>query len=431
MPRPATGQVIERAGKRGTTYALRFTLPGGERRQRRLGRDADGWTRRRAEEELQGVLADLRRGRPNDIAARPVEKPDPPFAVFAFEWLEQRRAELAPKTVEAYEWEIRHLLPAFGALPLSAITPRAIDRFKHDAERSGAGVDGAPTHEKLREGLSARSVNKAIGRLAKILDVAVEYELLERNAAKGRNRRVKAPKSRGTFVDSADAIGALLDAAGALDTERRSAPFRRPLLATLVFAGLRIDEALSLRWGDVSLPNRRLRVARSKTDAGHRVVDLLPGLVDELVSMRARSGGEPDALVFGTSTGAKQSATNVRNRVLAPAVEKANATLIRAGHPPLPPLTPHSLRRTYVSVLLMLGEPVASVMDQAGHASPTMTLAVYARVMRRSEGEKERLRALVDGVALPPVSARVGAEAAQMPSEERPSAATAAAEVPD
>src|SRR4051794_22049686 len=327
MPRPATGQVLERDGARGKVFSLRFTAPGGERRQVRLGREADGWTRRRAEEELQAVLADLRRGRPNDIAAPPEQKSDLPlFAVFAFEWLQQRRGELAAKTLEAYEWEIQHLLRAFGALPLSAITAREIDRFKH---------------AKLQEGMSARSVNKAIGRLAQILAVAEEYELIDRNPARGRNRRVKAPKSRGTFVDSADAIAALLDGAGALDRERRAAPYRRALLATLVFAGLRIDEALSLRWREVNLPTRRLRVARSKTDAGHRVVDLLPALVDELVSMRARSGGDPDALVFGTSTGAKQSATNVRNRVLAPAVERANEALAKAGHPPLPRLTPH------------------------------------------------------------------------------------------
>jgi integrase len=409
--------VIERAGKRSTTYALRFTAPGGQRRQLRLGSDADGWTRRRAEEELQAVLADLRRGRPNDIAAPPEHRPDPPlFAVFAFEWLQQRRGELAAKTIEAYEWEIRHLLPAFGTLPLSAITAREIDRFKH---------------AKVQDGMSARSVNKAIARLAQILAVAEEYELIDRNPAKGRNRRVKAPKPRRTFVDSADAIAALLDGAGALDRERRIVPHRRALLATLVFAGLRIDEALSLRWRHVDLANGRLHVAQSKTDAGRRVVDLRPALVDELGPMRARSGGDPDTLVFGTSTGAKQSASNVRNRVLAPAAERANATLTKAGHPPLPHLTPHSLRRTFVSVWLMLGEPVPSVMQQAGHASPAMTLAVYARVMNRSEGERERLRALVDGGTLPPVSARFGAEAAGSGANGGSGAAVSLEEVAD
>lgn len=86
--------------------------------------------------------------------------------------------------------------------------------------------------------------------------------------AKGRNRRLKAAKYRGTFLESAAEIDALLAGAGDLDAERRSAPYRRALLAVLVFAGLRIDEALSLRWRHVSLPARTLKVVDAKTTPG-------------------------------------------------------------------------------------------------------------------------------------------------------------------
>ena len=131
MARPATGQVLERRGKRSTTYAIRFTLPSGERRQIRLGSEADGWSHRRAEEELHAVLADLRRGRPNDLAAPSGQRPDPLFAEFAHEWFERVRGELAPKTVIDYEWQlVRHLLPYFGAMPLSAITAQEVDRYR-------------------------------------------------------------------------------------------------------------------------------------------------------------------------------------------------------------------------------------------------------------------------------------------------------------
>jgi hypothetical protein len=56
-------------------------------------------------------------------------------------------------------------------------------------------------------------------------------------------------------------------------------------------------------------------------------------------------------------------------------------------------------------VLLMLGEPVPSVMEQVGHTDPKVTLGIYARVMRRSQQERERLRELFDGAR---VSARFG-----------------------
>jgi integrase len=235
----------------------------------------------------------------------------------------------------------------------------------------------------------------------------VLYDLIGRNPARGKNRRLKGSKYRGTFLVSATEIEALLAGAAELDAGGRSEPFRRALLAALVYGGLRIDEALSLRWRHVSLPARTMRVVNAKTDAGVRVVDLRPALVDELVERRARSGGSPDALVFGTATGGKHSPSNVRNRLLAKAVERGDARLAEQDHPPLPePLTPHSLRRTFASVLLTLGEPVPYVIEQLGHTDPKVTLGIYARVMRRSEGDRARLSRLVDGVTaeLPEVS---------------------------
>jgi integrase len=54
---------------------------------------------------------------------------------------------------------------------------------------------------------------------------------------------------------------------------RLSTP-RYAIRATLTFAGLRIGELLALRWADVDLAAGRLRLARSKTDAGLREVAL-------------------------------------------------------------------------------------------------------------------------------------------------------------
>jgi integrase len=61
MAARSQGQVLERAWKSGRGYALRFNAYG-ERQYLTLGLEIDGWTRKRAEEELQNIHADVRRG---------------------------------------------------------------------------------------------------------------------------------------------------------------------------------------------------------------------------------------------------------------------------------------------------------------------------------------------------------------------------------
>ncbi len=60
-------------------------------------------------------------------------------------------------------------------------------------------------------------------------------------------------------------------------------------------------------------------------------------------------------------------------------------------------LTLHGLRHTFASLLVALGEDPCYVMGQLGHTDPAFTLRIYAHAMRRDEGDKERLKALVEG----------------------------------
>jgi integrase len=201
-----------------------------------------------------------------------------------------------------------------------------------------------------------------------------------------------------SWLDRADRIAALLDAALDREADERGARAgRRALLATLVYGGLRIGEALDLRWSDVDLAPGTITVRASKTNAGIRTVNVLPVLLGVL-KVCAPVDRAPDALVFGTSTGARQGATNVRRRVLARAVELADEQLAKNGLEPMPDgLTPHSLRRTFASLLFAIGEQPPYVMAQMGHTTANLTLAIYARQMDRRDGEPERLRALVNG----------------------------------
>lgn len=237
-----------------------------------------------------------------------------------------------------------------------------------------------------------------------MLEQAAEYELIDRNPAAGKRRRLRTTKPHRSYLDSAEQIAALLDAAEALDRlAARGHPGhrhirRRAMLAMLTFAGLRLGKLLALRWRDVDLGNGRLRIADAKTAAGIRDVHLLPALRDELAALKANGNPRAETLVFPTTNGKQIGASNLRRRLLAPAIELANAWLAEAGESPLPvALTPHSLRRTFASVLYALGRTPPVVMAEMGHTGPQLALAIYAHAMSREEGQLEALRAFVNG----------------------------------
>jgi integrase len=102
--------------------------------------------------------------------------------------------------------------------------------------------------------------------------------------------------------------------------------------------------------------------------------------------------------VFPTSSGARLVPNNFRARVLKVAVKRTNENLEARGLPPLPErLTPHSLRRTFCSLLYALGETPPVVMRQMGHTDPQLAIKVYEQSMEDDEGDKAALTALVEG----------------------------------
>jgi integrase len=354
------------------------------------------WASPATREELEWLLAELR----TRLSPTPqrLSAPTPAFGPFALRWLERQKVEggdsghgLAEKSRVDLEWRLsNHLLPVFGASLLDEITIEQVDAYRLEKVRSGA--------------LGASTINKTIATLAAILDTAVEYGLIERNPAQGRRRRLPASPPTRTTLDRADQICNLLQGAARLDRMARTRRGqRRALLALLTFAGLRIGEALALRWRDVDLHRGTIVVRQAKTQAGTRTVNLLPVLHAELKGYRTGVEASADTLVFASDTGTPHSATNIRRRMLARAVEVANE---QNPLEPLPEgLTPHSLRRTFASLLFALGESPPYVMAQMGHTTAAFTLAIYAREMGRRDGEPERLRAITSR-PLPPIAGR-------------------------
>ncbi len=421
MPRTASGQVVERKWKAGRGYALRVRAYG-HRHYVTLGLHTDGWTRERADDELQNILADVRRSvwippdrnrSPGSVATGPdgadgAPEQEQTFHRFASEWLAGRHGEISERTIEFYEWALtHHLLPYFAHWRLSEITIEVVDTYRRhkvqqseERRRTVEDKGSRARRDPSPRPLSAHTINMTLDVLQMVLALAVEYGHIPSNPAAGKRRRLKRPARRPIHLDSSQQIKALLDAAAELDHSKQSPTTgRRATVATLLFAGLRASELCELRWREVDLANGRIHIGRSKTQAGLREVSLLPILRDELATHKAASvRTEPEDPVFPTSTGSQRDKDNLRNRVLAPVLRRADELLQERGHPPLPAgVTPHKLRHTFASVLVACGEDPAFLMAQLGHTDPKFTLRVYTHLMRRDKDERARLRALVEG----------------------------------
>jgi integrase len=411
MVRRATGSVLPPEGSR-RSWALRFRAYG-ERRYVTLGRPDEGWSQERADAELRHVLADVERGIWRPPPSQPVKvQHEPTFGEFAEEWFEGCVSEWRERTRVNHRWRLdSHLLPFFERHRLSEITIREVDDYRRSKVKESQELESArqkqlsqpkDRRERLPRPLSNGSINKTIRLLAAILELAVEYGYLDRNPAKGRKRLLRERKPPRTYLQP-EQLAALLTAAAELD--RRDRGRREPLLAVLALAGLRISEALDLRWRDVSMGERKLWVEQAKTDAGVREVDLTPMLQRLLAAHRLRSRhSDADDFVFATGRGGHESPSNVRIRFLAPAVKRANEELAKESKRAMSGITPHSLRRTFVSLLLAAGADVPYAMAQVGHTDPKMTLGIYAQVMafRRDHG------VMIDGLIDPSHWAELG-----------------------
>ena len=283
MARRPEGQVLERLWKSGRGYALRFRAYG-ERQYLTLGPETEGWDRRRAEEELANVMADVRRGiwtpptrRARRTGAAEASDAMPTFDSFARSLMAARQSEMSEANYAYKENALAHILPYFGDWLLHEIDIQAVDAFRgHMVEVSEARRRARDSGQPMRnEGgqalrpLSPATINKTIDTLQWVLSVAVEYRYIAENPAAGRRRRLRAKRPAPVHLDSVEQIATLLEAAGQRDRDKRwLTNDRRPIIATLLFAGPRAGELCNLRWRDVDLANGRIRIAAPRLRPG-------------------------------------------------------------------------------------------------------------------------------------------------------------------
>jgi len=159
-------------------------------------------------------------------------------------------------------------------------------------------------------------------------------------------------------------------------------PIEKMLFMAAVFTGLRQGESLGLEWGDIDWTNSQVcvrwtynhrRFYDPKSKASKRRVDLVPELVAELKKWKIACPPGELELVFPTSIGTPQSASNILKRQFFPALRRAK----------LPKIRFHDLRHTFASLLIDQGEHPKYIQTQLGHSSITITMDVYGYLMKK------------------------------------------------
>ena len=156
------------------------------------------------------------------------------------------------------------------------------------------------------------------------------------------------------------------------------------LLALLYGAGLRRSEVVALDVGDCTVGTGMLAVRHGKGNRD-RVVYATNGAALALADWLAVRGVEAGPLFVPVNKGGVVGGHRMSGQAVLYVLRR------RAMQSGVTRLTPHDLRRTFISDLLDLGADISTVQRLAGHAQVTTT----ARYDRRGEATKRRASELL------------------------------------
>lgn len=290
-------------------------------------------------------------------------------------WLPSKQGRVEVATVDQYSWAVRrHIVPLLGAVRLRDLTAEVVDSWL--VALTEVGKSGKPRLGPT----SARLVRKV---LSMALEEAVQRGRMARNPVVLTQppRRDRTYKKLGWTLDEARTF-----LAAAAD-HRLYAAFHVCLVT-----GLRRGETLALRWGDVDVANRELRVVQQlttergrpvlkqlKTQQSERVVTFGPATAAVVEAHRDKQRAEAEfaggawqdqGLVFTTALGGWIDPNNFGRAM--------DVLIERAG---VPRITPKGLRHTAQSVGRVVVGDDKVMQERLGHADIGITLGTYTHVV--------------------------------------------------
>ena len=341
-------------------------------------------------EELTEKIATVQRQIEEDIYRRD----NPTVKDYAEKWLTMQAAHVRATTLADYASKVKiYIIAPLGEKYMAEVTPDDIKLAISKAAEKSA------------------SIYRSVQMLYKmIFGSALENRIIDESPCKNLNPKGgRAPKEKTALTDKQVSI--LLDAIRGLP------PY--PFVMLCLYAGLRREEALALQWDSVFLEggaphisvsrawhtehNRPVILTDLKTKASKRIIPIPPQLVECLKAVKEASQSE---YVISNRDGGPLSGTqwarlwkyvtvrSTKERTYTRYVKgqkiKHTVTPVlgeRAAHNKTViysmdfQVTPHQLRHTYITNLLLSGAvDVKTAQVLAGHEHAKITLDIYAHL---------------------------------------------------
>jgi integrase len=348
-------------GKHGTwVFAVDLARVNGKRKTLRRGGFA---TEREAKAALKSVGDRVQTSVTNDDRETVAE--------YLAAWMQAKRHELKPKTMHQYGLYVtKDLTPALGGIKLEALRYEHIGAMVNTLEAAGRG---------------ACTIKRIVAVLSSALGHAVKTRRLTHNAAEHVSTPTITTTERVPWT-ATQAVQFLEHVDG-----DRLAEFFEVMVGT----GLRRGEALGLRWQDVDLEHRVLRVVHAASEVDGKLIIGAPktkgsaagvGLSERVVAALRRQrdhqlfealewgdGYEASGLVFTRENGAM-----LRPRYLLAHFHKLSEA---AG---VPQVRIHDLRHLAATLMITNGVPLALVSKTLRHSQVGITANLYGHLTQEA-----------------------------------------------
>lgn len=361
-------KIRQKKKKKGAPYWV-FVTYNGKRTSRLVG------TKAAAQEVAEKIEAKLKLGEFNFDK----EKPVPTFKDYADAWIKTTGpATCKESTVENHTRLLKtHVLPVFKDIKVNDINRAKIKNFLHG---------------KINEGYAKSTVNNLRAVISDVLNESVDAGIIPANPTHRLGRIGKKEDNNGKINPlEKDELTNLLNTVGT-DKDLSN---HYPLFLLLARTGLRIGEALALKWGDIDFNGGFIHVEKTYTkgrmgtpkNGKSRIADMSNQLKDTLLELRKNRVivpiNEDAQWVFTNTHGGLIDSDNWRHRVFNKALKKAKVRRIRI----------HDLRHTYATLRLSKGDNIVDVAHQLGD-DVSVVLKVYTHWMPGKK--KEEINGLDD-----------------------------------